>query len=151
VKVRLESYEIAMAATVGSRRQLSAILKGSKPRFAEQRAGQLHDNHIRAAMAECAVAKFLGVYWGGHVDTYTKLPDVAEYEIRYSTRSDLKVKNNDEGIVISVTGDPPDFIIAGWMHAEDAKQERYTNDFGNGGPAAYFVPHGSLNSIKDLR
>jgi len=150
IVVHLEKYELGMAANVGSHRQLSAILKKSEPRFAEQFPGQLHDNHIRAAMAELAVAKHLNVYWGGHVDTYQTMPDVGEYEVRYSTRNDLKIKDNDHGRVISVTGVPPDFYIAGWYDADQAKQDKYKKDFGNGGPPAYFIPHKSLHPIEHI-
>ncbi len=152
-KVKLEMYEIEVAASVGSRRQRSAILRASKPRFHEQYPGQLHENHIRSAMAEMAVAKHLNVYWGGHYDTYQNIPDVDQYEVRYSMRKDLKVKDSDQGKVISVTGQPPVLAIVGWCQADDAKQERYKRTF-HGGPPAYFVPHDDpllvpIDFIKD--
>jgi len=151
IVVELEKYEIVMAAMVGSRRQMSAILKQSSPRFAEQYPGQLHDNHIRAAFAELAVAKHLNVYWGGHVDTYQTIPDVGEYEVRYSTRNDLKVKDNDKGKVVSVTGQPPSMVIAGWYEADKAKMEQFKKTFNNGGPPAYFVPHNLLHSLDCIK
>jgi hypothetical protein len=148
--VVLENYELAVAAHVGSRRQFSAIMKCSKPRFPEQYKGQLHDNHIRSAMAEMAVAKALNLYWGGHVDTYRNLPDVGPYEIRYSLRSDLKIRPDDVGIVISVTGHPPDMKIAGWIDADEGKS-MYEACSPAKGPPAHFIPHDVLYPIEELQ
>jgi len=151
IEVTLANYEVQMAAAVGSRRQLNAVMKAREPRFGEQHDGQLHRNHLRGAMAELAVAKYLDVYWGGHVGVFTSLDDVGKYEIRYSMRSDLKVKENDEGIVISVTGQPPKMKIAGYINAEDAMRDEWKKDFNNGGKPAFFVPHRCLKSVEALK
>lgn len=153
IVVELEAYEIRMAALVGSFRQLSATDQGSEPRFSEQYAGQLHENHQRSAMAELAVAKHLNVYWGGHVDVYRTMPDVADLEVRYSRREDLKVRPDDTGRIVCVKGLPISsraFGLVGWCDAEDAKKEKYLSSCGNDGPPAYFIPHKCLQPMESL-
>jgi hypothetical protein len=161
-EVRLERYELEMAGQVGSRRQISAVLRGSEPRYPESTPGQLHDNHIRAAMSELAVAKYLNVHWGGHYDTYTKIPDVGGYEVRYSPLPYLKIKDDDHGKVISVKAKffkpnedkkiiPPVFMIMGWYGASDGKQDKWLNDWGKKGPPAYFIPHENLHPMETIK
>ena len=154
IPIKLENYEIRMAALVGSFRQLHATDQGSPPRYPEQYPGQLHENHQRSAMAELAVAKYLNVYWGGHVDVFRTVSDVADLEVRYSLdRDDLKVRPDDTGRVVSVKGTPlcaRTFLLVGWCDAEDAKYEKYLSTCGQGMAPAYFLPHKNLRAMEDL-
>ena len=100
-------------------------------------------------MAEQAVAKHVGLYWGNHVNRFGS-GDVADMEVRWSPRKDLKVKDGDNGVVISVTGLPPTFIINGWIMASDAKRPEWKRDFNNWCKPAYFVPLENLNPMETL-
>jgi len=155
--VTLDMRECYQAGLVGMRRNMEAILYGRKPRFPEKLPGELYGFHILAAQSEMAVAKLLNKYWSFHENKFSG-GDVGSYEVRYSQRHDLKVRPRDKGVVVSVTGCKPDknnhaliFTVAGWVDAEEAKQERWKKDFGKGEhTAAYFVPHGNLNEIGRL-
>lgn len=145
LRVNLTASEIYMAADVGSRRNAEAIANGRKKRFPESRPGELWASHIESAGAELAVSKALGLFWGGGVNTF-HVADIVNtnYEIRWSNRNDCKVRPDDTGIVISVSGACPEYIINGWCYAEDAKKQEYKC---NREPVCYFIPKGKLKGF----
>lgn len=147
--VELTVNEVLVAMYVGARRNAEANYKGRKPRFPEKVAGELWGFHIESAHAELAVCKYLGIYWGFGVNTF-HVEDVVNtnLEIRWSSRNDLKVRPDDKGIVVSVTGKSPSYEIKGWIKAEDAKREKWLY---NKEPICYFVPHRELMPIEDLK
>lgn len=147
--VELTVNEVLVAMYVGARRNAEANYKGRKPRFPEKVAGELWGFHIESAHAELAVCKYLGIYWGFGVNTF-HVADVenTNLEIRWSSREDMKVRPDDEGIIVSVTGKCPTYEIKGWMHAADAKQDKWLY---NRDPVCYFVPHTQLHPIEELR
>lgn len=146
--VCLSGNEMYLSGLVGYRRNLESIIRKRNPRFAEKVTGELFGYHIIAAMAECAVAKHLGVYWGHHMNRFES-GDVGKLEVRYSQRKDLKVRERDDSIVICVSGYPPEFDIIGWIDAKDAKK-LIQPTMPREGPPAYFVPHSQLYDIKLL-
>jgi hypothetical protein len=148
MKIKLDPMEMYHGGLVGYRRNLESIIRKRKPRFPESVTGELFGYHILGAMAELVVAKALHVYWGFHVNKFSSC-DVKDYEVRYSQRKDLKVRERDDGIIIAVTGYPPDFEIVGWINAGEAKRPDYSKQFRDG-PPAYFVPHEQLRDINDL-
>ena len=99
-------------------------------------------------MAECAAAKGLGIYWSHHINRF-ECSDVGSFEVRYSQRKDLKVRERDKGIVIAVTGYPPQFRLAGFISAETAKKD-YNATAPRSGPPAYFIPLEDLQPIELL-
>ncbi len=147
--VKMSTQEMYLAGVVGLRRNIESIHSGRKPRFPESVSGELFGFHILGAMAEMVVAKYLDKYWECHINHFES-GDLGEYEIRYSMRSDLKIRERDTGIVISVTGKPPEFIIAGWADASEAKK-KYTATSPREGPPAYFVPHADLQDVELLK
>lgn len=149
MKVELNANEVLVATYIGSRRNAEASFRGRKARFPEKVAGELWGFHIESAHAELAVCKYLGIYWGFGVNTF-HVEDVVNtnLEIRWSSREDLKVRPDDKGIVVSVTGKCPNYEIKGWIKAQDAKQERWKF---NKEPVCYFVPHKELNPIESLK
>jgi hypothetical protein len=148
MKITLNANEMLVATYIGSRRNAEALHRKRKPRFPEKTPGELWGFHIEAAHAELAVAKYLGVYWGFGVNTF-HTPDIVNtpFEVRWSTKDCLKVRPDDKGIVISVTGTCPNYEIKGWIHAEEAKHEAFLN---KQKPECYFVPHAKLNDISTL-
>lgn len=148
MKVTLTINDVLVAGYVGMRRNAEAIYRNRKPRFAEKRVGELWGFHIESAHAELAVAKALGVYWGFGVNTF-HVPDIAntKYEVRWSPRTDVKIRPDDEGIIISVTGKCPVYEIKGWINANEGKLARWRFDQH---PVCYFVPHTKLFPIEQL-
>jgi len=149
ISVTLTAHEMYLSGLVGYRRNLESIVHGRTPRFPEKTTGELFGFHIIAAMAECAVAKGLGIYWGHHINKFESA-DVGRYEVRYSKRKDLKIRERDKGIVVSVTGYPPTFKIVGWIDATDAKKD-HEPSCPRQGPPAYFIPHDELYDMARLR
>jgi hypothetical protein len=148
IEVVLSPQEMYQSGLVGFRRNLEAICRGRKPRFPERQAGELFGYHILGAMAELAVAKYLDKYWSFHVNRFAS-GDVGDYEVRYSQRSDLKIRERDKGTIISVSGYPPIFLINGFIDAIEAKRIVEPSS-PRSGPPAYFLPHKFLHEIKDL-
>ena len=149
MEIKLNANEVLVAGYVGMRRNAEATYKGRKSRFPEKVTGELWGFHIEAAHAELAVCKYLNVYWGFGVNTF-HVADVVNtnLEIRWSSRNDLKVRPDDNGVVVSVTGQCPKYTIKGWIRAEDAKQKQWYYDKE---PPCYFVPHDQLNPIEQLK
>lgn len=147
--VRLEMGEILVATYIGSMRNAESKIKGRRPRFKERHTGELWGYHIESAHAELVVAKYLGVYWGFKVNTF-HVPDIenTNYEVRFSNRSDVKIRPDDSGIIISVSGECPEYRINGWVKADEGKQEIYKC---HKEPICYFYPHSKLNDIRQLK
>ena len=148
--IELNANEVLVATYIGSRRNAEAKFRGRKARFPEKVPGELWGFHIEAAHAELAVAKYLGIYWGFGVNTF-HVADIVntKLEVRWSLREDVKVRPDDNGIIVSVTGSSPTYEIKGWIKAEDAKQDKwkYTKTL----PVCYFVPHKELLPIEELQ
>jgi hypothetical protein len=148
MEITLNESEMHVGASVGVRRHIDSLTNKRTPRFPERHAGQFWIAHIEGAMAELAVAKYLGMYWGFGVNTFVA-PDIesTDIEVRWSQRADLKIKSNDTGVVISVSGQAPTYIIKGWIMASKAKQDKYYYDKH---PPCWFVPHEALRPIQQL-
>jgi len=147
--IELNANEVLVASYVGARRNAEASFRNRKPRFPEKVVGELWGFHIESAHAELAVCKYLGIYWGFGVNTF-HVEDIVNtnLEIRWSSRSDLKVRPDDTGVVISVTGKCPSYEIKGWIEAENALQDKWRYDKE---PICYFVPHKELKPIEELK
>ncbi len=148
MKVSLNQNEVLVATYIGSRRNAEASFRKRTPRFAERTPGELWGFHIEGAHAECAVAKYLGLYWGFGVNTF-HTPDIVNtsYEVRWSQRPNLKVRPDDTGIVVSVSGKSPDYVLNGFIPAEEAKRDEWRC---SSPPPCYFVPHDELRPISCL-
>lgn len=153
LKVQLTPFEVAMAAQVGCRRQIESLIKGLKPAYGASPEGAW-SIHIEGACGEIAVAKAMGVYWDGSVNTFGK-PDIVGSSLQIRTRSKenydliVRTKDKDDEVMVLVTGIAPIFEIRGWMVARDAKQHRFLQTYG-GRDAAYFVPSKELKPIEEL-
>lgn len=147
--VELNANEVLVASYVGARRNAEASFRNRKPRFPEKVVGELWGFHIESAHAELAVCKYLGIYWGFGVNTF-HVEDIVNtnLEIRWSSRSDLKVRPDDKGVVVSVTGKCPNYEIKGWIEAKNALQDKWKY---NKEPICYFVPHDQLKPIEELK
>lgn len=150
LKVTLESFELQQAASVGVARQVDSIRRRLQDRygFDSDKLSPWHV-HIEGACGELAVSKALNRFWPGSVGTF-KAPDLpGRLQVRTRSgiggREDLIVRAGDanEDIFVLVVGQAPEFTIAGWMPAADAKQEKWKQTHGNR-PPAFFVPRAQL-------
>jgi hypothetical protein len=149
-EVMLTWSEAAMASEIGRMRQLSAIKSGRKDSYGFEGGGW--QVHIEGACGELSVAKHLGVYWDGSVDTFRR-PDVGKFEVKTRSKHeyDLIVRPDspDDWAFILVTGKCPSYIVRGWILAVDAKKEEYLQGYG-GRPPAYFIPHYALMPMSEI-
>jgi hypothetical protein len=153
IEIELNWTETWIAAEVGKLRQFESLRKGLQDKygFDGEKGWSIH---IEGASGEMAVAKCLGVYWGGSVNTFRTQADVGRLEIRTRSRSDydLLVRPDDknDSIFVHVTGRSPKFKIHGWMKGADAKRPEWLQTYGSRDPA-YFVPARFLKDMSQLR
>lgn len=152
--IKLLWYEVAMGSEVGRLRQVGSIAKGASDAHGFSGAGW--NEHIEGACGELAVAKALGVYWGGHVNNFTG-PDLVHPRGNIQVRTagahgHLIVRPGDSAtdIWVLVTGKAPNYVIHGWILGADAKKPEYLKDW-SGRPPAYFVPPAELASLDLLK
>ncbi len=152
--VTLTWYEAQMAVDCGVRRNMASWQRGDQHK-AGYKPKDLFDVSIKAAGAELAVAKLLGLYWDGSVDTFKSQSDIPDHDIEVrlslTVPPHLIVRPHDPAdrryvLVKSrwVHGEQPRYSILGWKWGYDAKQEKFLTDMNNGRPPAYFLP------VKDL-
>lgn len=153
--ITLTLAEMAMAAGVGVRRQLSSIyqnLQGAHGVNNEEQGWQIN---IEGACGEQVVAKLLGLYWNGSVNSF-KQPDVSNFHVRtrspHTKTKGLPIRPNDpdDGIFILVIGACPNYQVVGWLRARDGKQSQWNVVGFNGRPDAYFVPESELLPMDRL-
>lgn len=149
MNIVLSASEIMLAANVGMRRNAAAIIEQRRARFAERYPGELWAFHIEAACAELAVARTLNAFWNGSINTF-HAPDLpGKIEVRWSKLPSAKVRPDDNGVVVvSVTGQCPRYVIAGWCNSDDVKRDEWKSKTE---PLCYFVPHNALRSIEELK
>jgi len=145
--IRLLPHEVDMAASVGLRRQLSALKAGLRDRHGINPEDGWRV-HVEGACGELAVAKFLGMYWDGSVDTFKSIPDLGPVEIRTRSKHtyDLIVRKDDDPskVFIHVTGRVPEFRIHGWLRGSGAQREEWWRNHG-GREWAWFAPATALH------
>jgi hypothetical protein len=147
-EVTLKWYEVMLASDVGRMRK---VLSMKQNRHGASNVSWTED--IEGACAEMAVAKHLGMYWSGGVDTF-KAADVHNIQVRWtpSHTNSLIVRDSDanEEPFVLVTGQAPTYRIHGWLWGRQAKQPQYRRR-PNERPSAYFVPSGDLHHIDYLK
>jgi hypothetical protein len=148
--VTLTWHEAAMASHVGWMRQLAAIKAGKQDRHGYD--GEGWSEHIEGACGELAVAKILGRYWDGSVNTW-KADDLPGLQIRTRSRHDydliVRPGDDDQAAWVLVTGRCPEYRVRGWITGSDAKRAEWLRNYG-GRPAAYFVPAEQLRGIEEI-
>lgn len=148
--VTLTWHEAAMASHVGWMRQLSAVKAGKHD--CHGYSGDGWSEHIEGACGEMAVAKMLGIFWDGSVNTW-KANDLPGLQIRTRSKHDYELlvrpSDADETPWVLVTGRCPHYRIRGYLYGREAKRSEWLRDHG-GRPPAYFVPHSHLRSVREL-
>lgn len=148
----LTPAELHMAANVGIARQIEAV---------RQRRPDCHGYdgdgwsvHIQGAAGELAVAKMLGWYWDGSVNTFRTAPDVGDVEVRTRSRHDYELIHRPDDdptkAYVLVTGVAPYLWVRGWRKGVDCRQPAWWKEHG-GRPGAWFVPTRVLRRVPELR
>lgn len=151
MKITLSWHEVAMATEIGRMRQLSS-LRHQRKGFLPSSVGW--DTHCEGACGELAVAKYLGIFWNGSVDTFKEC-DLPGLQVKTRTRHtyelNINLDANPDEVFVLVTGACPEYVLRGWIIGREAMKPEYVLDVGNYGKKAYFVPQSILNPIETLR
>lgn len=148
--ITLTWNEVAMASEIGRLRHLSSVRAGRTPGYGF--AGVGWTEHCEGACGELAVAKALGRYWDGSINTFSA-DDLPGLQIRTRSKHEYELivrpQDSDDATWVLVTGVAPHYRVRGWLGGKDAKRDEWLRDYGNR-PKAYFVPHEALRPIEEL-
>lgn len=145
----LTPVEAAMAGAVGSIRHGMSVKDGRRDRHGLKADDDGLSHHILGAAGELAVAKLLGRYWGGDVNSF-KRPDVGNLQVRTRSKHewDLIIREDDNpaDAFVHVTGSPTRLIVHGWIRGRDGMLDEFRQNHG-GRPPAWFVPRRVLRPM----
>jgi len=152
IEVTLDWHEYAMAAEIGSLRRRTALQRGSQNSHGALDLSWTED--IEGAGAELCVAKALGIYWNGGIDTFKSSDLGVNIQVRWtpSHSNNLIVRDadSDDDYYVLVTGTLPTMRIHGYAKGDYAKND-YWKRAPNGRPPAYFVTKDYLRPVGELR
>jgi len=149
-EITLTWYEIYMAAHVGVARRLASLERKETNKVQNKDFGWHSD--IEGACGELAVAKFLGIFWDGSINTF-KAPDVGLLHVRHTQlpNGHLFIREGDDerGLYVLVTGFHPIYKIPGFMIAINGMKDEYSKN-PNGKFPTWMVPQSKLLDINLL-
>lgn len=151
-RVTLTKQEWRFAANVGTQRHIQA-----RERSIPQSENG-YSKHIQGACAEMAVAKWLNCYWVGALvdDPRENRGDVQPgLEVRSTSnptgRLIIVERDPNEHAFVLAIGEPPDFDLAGWAYAADARRLVPFKPLTRGGVSAWVLPRSQLRPMQELR
>lgn len=144
-KIALSTAEIQIASMVGIQRQIEDIKWENHEKMGEKKE-LAWQRHIEGALAECALAKYLGVYWSKRPHNE---PDVGDVDVRVThwMSGNLRMdnKDKDDRKYYLLTGLNGEYIIRGWLLGRDGKQPKYWGTKDPDRPPCYWIPQQDLN------
>ena len=148
--IQLSLAEIQVASMVGIQRQIEDLKWKNHDKFGAKR-DLAWQRHIEGALTECAMAKYLNVYWN---KARWDEPDVGDIDVRASSKPDggLIIRRNDNPnkkyyLLIGVNGE---YEIKGWLYGKDAMKDQFWTSKDTGRPPAWFVPQEYLTSVDGI-
>lgn len=148
--IKLSGIEMSMAAHVGAMRRIRSTTDG----LDKNKHAAVSDwaTDVEGAAYEMVVAKFLGVYWSGSINSFKASDLDNQIQVRGSKHSNgyLIVRHNDpaEHLFVFVTGQNGTYKIHGCMRGAFAKKEEYYRDSSIDGAAAWWVPQDHLVRLE---
>jgi hypothetical protein len=137
-------------------RRIQVLQKGLKDSHYKADGGEWAVD-IEGAAGEVAVAKVLGMYWSGSVNTFKDGGDVGPYQIRHTDKESgrliIRRENPPPAIYVFVTETIPTFRVVGWFDYSSVAvlRDEWLTDFGHAGPKVHAVPQSALRPIEELR
>lgn len=153
--VTLSDYNVFYAAMIGVCRHICVIER--EGRLKQNTALQGWQNHIDGALGEMVLAKWLGVFYEGSINTFTTMPDVEDYEVKTTAWADGKLiippyeKDKERKYVLVVTAAAPEFKLAGWVTAARGMNEKWLYPLRKEREPTFNVPQGELFAMSDLK
>lgn len=152
ISIKLTAPEMILAGQIGVLRMVHVITKGRNHTYGSKDSDNWQ-RHIEGAMGECAVAKYLGLFWNGTIGEINR-SDVGKIEVRtafdHNRRLILHKEDKDDSLFVFVTGGNGVYLIRGWIKCSDGKQDRYWSDPTKENRPAYFVPTTILKSMNEF-
>ena len=151
LKIILERYEVVLAANTAIERYVSTMKNQQMRGLQDMDAWQRILLDVDGAGAEIAVAKYLGVYWGGafgqggvdiepNIDVkYTK-HEMGRLLVRPDAKDDVKF--------VLVRGGMPNYELIGWIMGSEAKNPEWLDKPDWRRPEIYCVPEESLRKFR---
>jgi hypothetical protein len=140
------------AAQAGVMRQISAL---ERSRNEAHYGAPEHpwDVNIEGCGAECAFAKYSGMYWQSVVKRPSDLRgDVGHVQVRSTPLSNgcmiVHEDDKDGSPFVLVVGKFPKYEVIGWMHGHEAKNKEFWRT--DTGRPAFFVPQDRLWAMDSL-
>ena len=148
IAVTLTPYEMKMGALVGIERCVDSVSHNRQDPTKSKRLPNHWAIEINGSCAELAVAKALGYYWGGDVNTF-KAPDLEGIQIRNTDLDEgrliVRPNDSDNEIFVLVTGYLQNYRIVGWLYGHQCKKDYYHYKGTSERPEPCFmVPQGDL-------
>jgi hypothetical protein len=131
--------------------------KGHKQRFTPVAGETERSVNLQGHAAEFAFSLWSGLPWSALFvpgPRFVKVPDVGEFEVRHSRRTDASLPlhdYDDDRPFVLVTGEIPTFTMRGWAWPHDVRRKEFWRDksarivF-----PAYFVPQYALRPMDTL-
>lgn len=138
--VKLTYAEIQMASIIGVQRQIEDIKWENFGKYgAKKHMGW--QTHLEGALSECALAKFLNVYWSkGKYDQ----PDVGNVDVRATHLPHGKLilhdADDDNRRYYLLVGLNGTYEVKGYILGKDGKRPEFWGDPSGENRPAYFVP-----------
>jgi len=145
--ISLSASEIYVAAQVGMIRQVEDIVAKKKSNTGESQ-NMAWQRHMEGALAECAMAKHLGVFWS---KASWPSPDVGNVEVRSTPYSfgDLRIKPSDPDNIkfYLLTGINGTYTIRGWIYACEGKKPEYWKRMDKDREEQFWIPQAHLHPL----
>ena len=152
VVVQLAPYEIRMAVAVGTERAMQSIIGKIGDRHICRQDWERWGYDIEAAAAEVAVAKHLGMFFDGSVNTFKRSDLGTQWEVRHTRhpQGHLIIRREDPtySTYILVVGLVPRMTVCGWIKGIDGKSPKHWCEMPP--PAAWFVKQIDLYPIDTI-
>jgi len=153
-KILLTPSDYSAAMEMAKQRCIEALLSNRVDKVSSKDWYQDHEMHLKGAVGELALAKYLNLYPGYTLNNFHGMgSDVSGMEVRCRHRGnyDLIVRKDDDPnkIYVLVRGIPPEMEVVGWILGRDAMNDRFLEQHGGFG-SAWFVPGSFLNPVESL-
>lgn len=150
--VMISMQEMIYGTTIGAMRQYVSAKDGRKPAHGFDKTDQSPLGvHVDGAVAELAVAKVLGKYYDGTLNTFKKADIGTKVQVRHTVKHNYKliIRPNDDPdhVFILVTGEAPELCVRGWSYGRDVMKDEYKQDPNNRNSPAWFVPQNALRKV----
>jgi len=150
--VRLEPHELLMGAEVAIRRRVASLERGLQDRYGYN-GDHTWEQEITSSLAELAVAKALGRYWDGSVNTF-KRGDVSRLQVRFTLHAEgrliIRAEDADQDVFVLVIGlGPREFHVAGWIRGRDGRKPQWLTRPDPGRLHCWAVPQDALRPVKE--